>query len=125
MALALRTVQWRNDFAKLGIPNLVWEALVKDYENEALSHGGKLSEAEDEAAILRIASALNRHRQANSHLPKFVVEGGCGAGEIEVRIELRPQDGRLFLIPTFLFKLCQVQNLNPTDPKVATAGQRY
>jgi hypothetical protein len=34
-----------------------------------------------------------------------------------VHFALKPADGQLFLIPIFLYKLCQVQHLSPADPK--------
>lgn len=116
--LAETTVVWRNDFRKLGVPPEVWESVVRSYEDARLKNGARLSEAQEEAGKKRIAAALNSYRRLSKpSLPRFVVEGGCGAAEIEVHLELRPPNGRLFLIPVFLYKLCQAQHLNPADPR--------
>ena len=116
--LAATTVIWRNDFRKLGVPPIVWEGPVSSYESAALKHGGQLSNAQEEAGKKQIAAALNNYRrQSKPSLPRFIVEGGCGgAGEVEVHLTLQPPDGRLFLIPVFLYKVCQAQHLNPNDP---------
>ena len=118
--LALTTVVWRSDFKKLGVPEEVWGSLVSSYESMALKQGGVFRDnQQDEAPRKQIAAALNKYRQqANPRLPKFIVEGGCGGGgEIEVHIKLLPADGQLFLIPVFLYKLCQAQHLIAADPR--------
>lgn len=118
LELALTSVIWRNDLAKLGVPEEVWGPLVSNYEGKALAHGGVLKEEQDSALRTQMAATLNAYRQhSNPRLPKFIVEGGCGAGEIEVHIRLQPSDGQVFLIPVFLYKLCQAQHLNPADFK--------
>ena len=116
--LAQTTTVWRKDLNQLGVPKEVWEPLVSSYENLALQQAGELKGAQDEAARNQLAATLNKYRQTSSPgLPRFIVEGGCGAGEIEVRIALQPPDGQIFLIPAFLYKLCQAQHLDPTNPR--------
>jgi hypothetical protein len=118
ITLAATTVLWRNDFLRLGVPPQVSEPLVSRYEEVALKQGGRLSDTQDETGKKQLATALNSYRrQSEPSLPRFVVQGGCGGGEIEVRLVLRPPDGRLFLIPVFLYKLCQVQHLDPVDAR--------
>jgi hypothetical protein len=63
--------------------------------------------------------ALNR-RMAHAGLskPKFVFNPGCGSGGgASVHFALQPADGQLFLIPVFLYKLCQAQHVSPFDFK--------
>jgi hypothetical protein len=116
-SLAEETVVWRNDFMKLGIPDDVWGPLVSSYESVVIKRGGVFEGNQGVAGRNQIVAALNKYRrQANRRLPEFTDEGGCGAGEINVNIRLLPADGQLFLIPVFLFKLCQAQHLNAADP---------
>jgi hypothetical protein len=121
--IAILYVTWEHDFRKLGIPPSVWEPILRSGEEEALrSHIQHTPEdqqiKEQRATEQRLAAALNRYREEkNPSLGKFYVHGGCGSGEIEVHIALTPPDGQLFLIPVFLYKLCEAQHLNPADPK--------
>ena len=109
--LALRIVVWENDIRKLHVPDEVWRPAVQKFESAALAGKEGLN-------ISQLAAELNaRNARAGRTRPKFVTEGGCGAGEIEVHFALKPPDGQLFLIPVFLYKVCQVQQLSPTDPK--------
>jgi len=118
MYVAIVVVTWENDFRRLGIPEEVWKPLLSSYEEGELRESGKWSEKEIFAFHDRLLAALNGYRaQSNPSLPKFVGRGGCGSGEIEVHFSLSPPDGQLFLIPVFLFKLCEVQRINPADVK--------
>jgi hypothetical protein len=118
LSLAETTVTWRHDFRKLGIPEEVWQPLISNYENESLAKGGELPPEQRIAAGEQMVAALNRYRQqSNPRLPRLIYEGGCGAGEISVQIALQPPDGQIFLIPVFLYKLCQAQHLDPQDPR--------
>jgi hypothetical protein len=116
--LALRMVVWESDVRKLGVPDEVWRPVLEKYESAALRHRGTNSEEERINTIGQLAAELNaQNARAGRSRPKFVTEGGCGAGEIEVHFALKPPNGQLFLIPVFLYKLCQAQKLSPTDPK--------
>jgi hypothetical protein len=116
--LAITIVTWESDLRTLGVPENVWGPVLTGYENTALAQGGTLREDQTFAAHDRLLAALNGYRQqSNRTLPKFVIRGGCGSGEVQVHISLMPPDGQLFLIPVFLYKLCQAQNLNPSDPR--------
>lgn len=116
--LAIRMVIWENDFRRLGVPDAVWKSFTSYYEVSSLPPFTPLTEKQELAFNDRLVAALNRYRQQSGKpLPKFVIEGGCGSGEIEVHIALSPPDGQLFLIPIFNFKLCEVQHLNPADIK--------
>lgn len=113
--LAQVVVTWENDFRILGIPMEVWEPLVNKFEQNGLAHANN---DQMEATRKRLRDALNSYRrQSKKPLPKFKIEGECGAGELEVHIALVPPEGQLFLIPVFLYKLCQAQHLNPADLK--------
>ena len=110
--LALNMVIWENDLRKLGIPEAVWGSALSEYEEDSLN---SKSGAEDVRSA-HLADQLNaRMAGAGKSRPKFVERGGCGAGGADVHFQLSPPNGQLFLIPVFLYKVCQVQHLVPTD----------
>jgi hypothetical protein len=116
VGLAEKSVVWRNDLRKLGIPEKVWEPLIGEYENLWFKHRG---ESELDGQTNKIAAALNKYKQqSDTSLPTFIV-GDCaaGAGAVDVRIELQPPEGQIYLIPVFLYKLCEAQHLDPADPR--------
>ena len=123
LGTAMRFVTWENDFRKLGIPASVWEPILQSGEEEALRNHIQHAPIDQQfkqrgATEQQLAAALNRYRdEKNPSLPKFYVRGGCGSGEVEVHLALTPPDGQLFLIPVFLYKLCEAQHLNPADRK--------
>ena len=108
--IAVEVVIWENDFRRLGIPERAWRPWLKYYEDKALS--GKPSSGPIMAAVLNKDMS-----DAGVSAPKFVFDPGCGEGGIDVHLELKPVDGQLFLIPVFLYKLCEVKHLNPLDFK--------
>lgn len=108
--LALEVVVWENDFRKLGFPEEIWRPVLEKYESAGLAQPGESTQ--------QLAAELNAaNARAGRSLPKFATLGGCGSGEIEVHFALNPPDGQLFLIPVFLYKVCQAQKLSPTDLK--------
>jgi hypothetical protein len=114
---------WRSDFGKLGVPERVWGAAVTDFENSQVKtivrRGKELDDDQVQTALAGIASELNSYRdQTSDTLPKFIVEGGCGAGEVSVRVTLRPSNGQVLFIPAFSYELCKRQRLNPDDPRL-------
>jgi hypothetical protein len=64
----------------------------------------------------QLARRLNQERKANSSLPRLVVDGGCGAGEITVQIATDPPGAQVLFIPTFFYELCRAQKLQADDP---------
>ena len=114
--LALQMVVWESDIRKLGVPDQVWQPVLEKYEASGIEHAREPTEEERSKAIDELANELNaRNGRTGRTRPKFVSKGGCGSGGIEVRFALTPADGQLFLIPVFLYKLCQAQKLNPED----------
>ncbi len=114
MEIALNVVIWENDLRKLGVPEGTWRPVLDEYEANNLT---AKSDAID-ADVPQLAAQLNaRMTSAGRSRPKFVERGGCGSGGADVHFELNPPDGQLFLIPVFLYKVCQVQRLVPTDFK--------
>jgi hypothetical protein len=105
-------VVWQNDFRKLNIPDSVWRPVLDIYEASIINPKAKRFSMEI------MVGALNRRMaQAGLRKPKFVFQPGCGSGGASVHFALQPADGQLFLIPVFLYKLCQVQHLSPLDFK--------
>ena len=118
LATAMPFVTWENDFRTLGIPASVWEPILQSREKDAVRSELQHTPYDGRATEQQLAAALNRYRKEhNPSLPEFYVHGGCGSGEVKVHIVLSPPDGQLFLIPVFLYKLCEAQHVNPADPK--------
>lgn len=116
--LALNMVIWENDLRKLRIPEEIWRPVLEQYETDNLNLRSSANENEYKEGdfSLGLAEKLNaRMAEAGRSNPKFIEEGGCGAGGADVRFKLNPPDGQLFLIPVFLYKVCQAQHLIPTD----------
>lgn len=107
---AVEVVIWENDFRRLGIPDKVWRTWLSYYEDKELK-----GEGSDGRIMVKL---LNDHMaSAGLSTPKFVFDPGCGSGGVEARLAIKPAEGQLFLIPVFLYKLCQAQHLNPLDLK--------
>jgi hypothetical protein len=62
----------------------------------------------NEARLERLAKALN----SAVHRREYVVDGGCGAGEILVSVKI-PAGSAALLINTFHFTLCQARGTDP------------
>ena len=62
-----------------------------------------------------LAELESRRMRLQPRQPRFVVEGGCGAGEAEFEIRLVPAGGELWLINAFAFRVCERKVANPWD----------
>jgi hypothetical protein len=119
--LAARVVLWRSDLRKIGYPESVWRPVLIEFEDTALPLlGGPSSnyDAFNEKQSKRIAATLNKHRRAsNPGLREIVIMGGCGAGEIGIKVTTEPRNGQLLFIPVFFHELCKAQRFDPDDPR--------
>lgn len=112
--LAYEVVRLKRLIARLGYPESVWRPALLAIEEEGQDafsphEGGHLQE---------LSETLDAYRRRSAPaLPKTGVVGGCGEGEVGVRIATRPRNGRVRLIPVFFYKLCQVQKIDPDDPR--------
>jgi hypothetical protein len=112
--LAYEVVRLKRLITRLGYPESVWRPALLAIEEEGreefdLYGGGHLEE---------LSETLNAYRRRSAPaLPKTAIVGGCGEGEVGVRIATRPRNGRVRLIPVFFYKLCQVQKIDPDDPQ--------
>lgn len=112
--LAYEVVRLKRLIARLGYPESVWRPALLALEEEGreefdVYQGGHLE---------RLSETLNAYRRRSAPaLPKTSVVGGCGEGEVGVRIATRPRNGRVRLIPVFFYKLCQIQKIDPDDPR--------
>ena len=102
---------------QLGYPRDAWSAPLTRYEADLLAARSIDRQREvKEVAIPRIVTALNAYRRrVNPSLPPVTSEGGCGAGEIGVKIRTVPPDGRVEFIPVFFYELCRSQSKDPND----------
>ena len=101
---------------KLGYPREAWSGLLSRYESELLAARSiDRQQTVKAASIQRIVAALTAYRRGHPSLPPVTSEGGCGAGEIGVKIRTVPSDGRVEFIPVFFYELCRKQSANPND----------
>ncbi len=70
-------------------------------------------EEDNEPLLQRLAKALNKA----VHRKEYVVEGGCGAGEIFVSVKI-PTGSAALLINTFHFTLCQARGMDAWNAQV-------
>ncbi|MFL6261193.1 MAG: hypothetical protein ACJ76Y_15950 [Thermoanaerobaculia bacterium] len=116
--VAYEIVHWRVLLSSLHYPSKVWQPLLEEYEQERLR--GALQTRGPEAVerfARKLQGTLNRYRAASApQLTPVMAEGGCGAGEVGVRIATVPGNGRALFIPVFFYELCKTQRIDPDDP---------
>jgi hypothetical protein len=125
--LAFDTVVWSNNLKKMTYPAAVWQPPLTAYEAEELK---LIAETPLEAMndwgerrtkfLKSLAEKLAAYRAGKPKLRKIVVEGGCGAGEVNVTIATEPKGGQVLFIPTFFHELCKVQKVDPDDAAACT-----
>jgi hypothetical protein len=125
--IAFDVVIWSNNLKRLNYPAASWQTPIAQYEaNEIALVQKGLAEAVTEWADRRgkflnaLSGRLAERRAKQPSLRKVVVEGGCGAGEVNVHIATEPKGGQVLFIPTFFYELCRVQNVDPDDTKGCT-----
>lgn len=118
----------------LGYPESAWKPQLEAYESQSIaaaaeSRAAPAAESDPEAWSTddpaddpqsrlheALKDSLNRSRAgASPPLPIAFVEGGCGAGEVGVRIATQPADGTALFIPSFYYRLCKVRKIDPED----------
>lgn len=120
--LALDVVRFEKLLPSSGYPRGVWGERVDAYEREQLqaqSTGAETPVNEDgyDPRLVELADTLTRYRETSAPTARPVmVEGGCGAGNVGIKIATEPAGGTVSLIPVFFHKLCQVRKLDPQDP---------
>jgi hypothetical protein len=110
--LAYEVVRLKKLMTELGYPESVWRHVLLVIEENGQSEfdpvGGQHLE--------KLGEALNAYRRRSApSLPKATIEGGCGDGEVGIRLMTRPGNGRVRIIPVFFYKLCEVQKIDPND----------
>ena len=123
--LATKIVIWRNDLPRLGFAENVWRPLLIQFEEAQVAkilHGGQ---PDDQDFLDQLARTLNQYRlQGNPQLPIVVLKGGCGAGEIEIKVQLNPPDGEVLFMPKLLYRFCRTLNIDPDNPQACDHWRR-
>jgi hypothetical protein len=125
--IAYEIVHLKALLSHLGYPSKVWQPLLGQYEQGQIRGALQRSRSSDEEISVdevheekfkkNLGDTLNRYRAASApRLPPVVAEGGCGAGEVGVRIATVPGNGRALFIPVFFYELCKSQRIDPDDP---------
>lgn len=118
MALAFATSMWRADFKEMGILNSGMEAEIARFENQTIRNweaNGWRGHPDIWKQADQFRLKLNRMRAANKNWLEFVLDDGCGAGDIDVKVAISPPSGQLFVISKFYFMLCKAQNIDPMN----------
>jgi hypothetical protein len=122
IALALYMVRWTNDLRRLGFPPDSWTDLLARAEAQEIARVRRLAAGArpsfwpaTDRVMNELRLRLNAARRANPSLPEAVNGGGCGAGEIEVKVTTQPPGGTVYFIPSFFHALCRAQNIDPED----------
>jgi hypothetical protein len=120
--LAFDLIIWNSNLRKLGYPQTLWSTPLNLYEEAELKLlDGAPEDADSEWTerrarfLAKLAPPLQAYQSTKPRMKKVVVEGGCGAGEISVKIETDPKGAEVMFIPAFFYELCRAQNLNPDD----------
>ena len=112
--LAYEVVRLKKLMTLLGYPESVWRPVLLDIEQKGQVRFDTL----ESGHLERLNETLSAYRQQSApSLPKTMIEGGCGEGEVGIRLVTRPGNGRVRLIPVFFHKLCGVQKIDPDDPR--------
>ncbi|WP_446007736.1 hypothetical protein [Candidatus Electrothrix sp.] len=134
--VAFRIVVLEWNLNQLDYPSELWRPALNMLEKHqkkmvskayASSHFPLTYLFDDSATFLKkLALLLNIYRITQAeHLSPVWVEGGCGAGEIGINISTVPQNGRVWLIPTFFYELCRVKKIDPFDPAKCTRWREH
>jgi len=127
--LALQIDDYREEFDELKIPPAVTARVFSMMENLAIetlqerqpSTKEQIERLENKRdakyvqLLERMVKDLNTYGKSRKDLPRFVHEGGCGGGEVEVEIKTNPPGGTVSVISLFSYKLCQARGINPDD----------
>jgi hypothetical protein len=112
--LAYEVVRLKKLAAQLGYPEAAWRPALRQIEEQGQVRFDPFAGRHLET----MRAALDAYRRGSAPaLPKVAVVGGCGEGEVGIRIATRPANGRVRLIPVFFHKLCEVQEIDPEDPR--------
>lgn len=113
--LAMAVVKLEDVIEEAGFAPHGFRRIIREFEEGSLRKGRILSESSHRkgyepvsypyAALSREAA---RQRRFNPRLPKFVVEGGCGAGEVPVIFEHPSDLGSAQLIREGFLQLCDI-----------------
>ena len=120
--LAFDIVIWRNNLTKLGYPTEVVDPVLSEYETARLARALRSpretidrQKAAKDRFLNQFRAKLVAYRRSKPSLTPVVIEGGCGAGEVNVRIGTEPGGAQVMVIPTFFYELCKAQRLDPED----------
>jgi hypothetical protein len=113
--LAMAVVKLEYAIEEAGFAANGFRGIIREFEEGSLRRGHILSESARRKGYESVSypyAALNREaarqRRLNPRLPKFYVEGGCGAGEVPVFFE-RPSELRSAqLIRQGFLRLCGI-----------------
>ena len=127
--VALHIEIYRTQLTRLGVPESIWNrhlaalerfgtSSIQRYPTQRSQTDWTEDPLDKEFRQLEenMANRIIAYGRGDPRLPQFTFEGGCGAGEQEVRITTSPRGARVSYISLFQYRLCQARNVNPEDP---------
>lgn len=120
--IALRVVELEQYLYLTGLPKDALGTELRGFEVALLPFAGKANlDQQFKVKAKRLVRSLNTisSRGKGTKKIRFVEqEGECGAGEVSVKIKTQPTGGSIYMIPTFFFKACSLQGVDPYDRRL-------
>jgi hypothetical protein len=127
--VASLAVVYERALSKLGYPRSLWGTTIRDFEAYEVARadreGARFSTATDDAykfsdepfsnGVLsaRLKDRMKGYQAAHPQLQGISFAGGCGAGEVPIKIKTSPLAAQVFIIPTFYYEVCRAQGVAP------------
>lgn len=126
-------VTYARTLTGLHYPASVWQPAIRSLETYEVgrakrSAGSFFSDAAEQSDAYklldepfnglltqRLTTTLTSYARLHPALRGLVFEGGCGGGEVPIKIVTSPLAAQLFIIPTFFYDVCRAQGVKPDD----------
>ncbi|NOS74775.1 MAG: hypothetical protein HOP36_09630 [Methyloglobulus sp.] len=117
--LAFKVVRIKLILTYYGYPSKIWQPyliVIEGHHRELIKEGYDTDYRLYYKQLDRLMALLNKYRIKHArHLPKVRIQHGCGDYDFSIKIAQEPKNGRIWLIPVFNYKLCQVKNIDPDN----------
>lgn len=122
--LAYDIVAWRESLRSAGYPDRLWRRSLIAYErtmmtgitDHGLDYRGRWAADQRRDWQESTRRSLAEYRlETDPTLPRVVIEGGCGDGEISVATRIEPPNGIVHVIPRWLYLVCKHGRIDPDD----------
>ena len=112
--VAMYGVGLRRTLEQMGYPAETFEQPIARFQQALFGRSVQVEQMDEPISLL--AGAIDRERtRVAPQLPQVISEGGCGAGEVPVRLSSRTPNGRVWVMGAFDFLHCK-RRLGQGDP---------